>query len=706
MLKKIVACLSAALIIFMSVITASADGSTTSTGSSGAEHGGSSGKFGDDSTISINSWTWRSFDKYLHDYDLTDHVFDNLKDLSYKMSNLSSSSCVARFDKKYLSGASFLSHSSFYVFDSDISYKPSTSYDYACGIYSSCHNFYTYSPFGDSVTTKSCNGALQSYLSISYGGHYDDNYCYIVSDIDVYRSLVSKFPNFSEQIFYCANPLNSFLKYIDSGNYDFNPIVPPDGFNKTAIKFYAWDDSPKGEYQLDYYDINLENYAKCGLFADVPTYYSSTFNNDKSVNFMHKENITFYVDVTDVLRDIDEFNSAFNYSDSEIENFLNKDNRMSRITDYFNKHFRAVHYEKSNYSWRDFFNDTRRSNTFKFKCYIDSSYHNKVYATFDIKSYYSYLEDVGSSKTGMLTGYRVVHTSSRIDATSGELGKNKDGLGSDISQADDTVSRPPTRQELADMGFENGYPNTEGDFPYTLTIYRNGTEYFKMYFSKKPSVSSDFYSSQCIKYGFNVDDMKIYMYFKEQNMSKLFDFTDDTVRDRNTTDNLFDYGGITIVDPIDVLSDQGIKIFQNLLNVDTSEFCNTYTLYAWTNYTGKFPDHYNGFYCKFNWDLENSGHFQKNNSDDDYDYSKDFKKDDGKKDNNGNIHGGAVEKPTEVSTNGFNNTDFSFDDNTLWGYSNQFLVFCARCFTVLPAWIWLLIASGIAIIIVLRILGR
>ncbi|MGO5078368.1 hypothetical protein ACTQ3J_11290 [Oscillospiraceae bacterium LCP25S3_E3] len=129
-------------------------------------------------------------------------------------------------------------------------------------------------------------------------------------------------------------------------------------------------------------------------------------------------------------------------------------------------------------------------------------------------------------------------------------------------------------------------------------------------------------------------------------------------------------------------------------------------MYAWTNYTGKFPDNYNGFYCQFNWDLENSGHFQKNNSDDDYDYSNDYKKDNGKKDNNGNTHGGAVGKPTEAPSQGFNNTNFSFDDNTLWSYANQFLVFCARCFTVLPAWIWLLIASGIAIIIVLRILGR
>lgn len=679
MLKKIVAFFSAALIIFMSVITAFADGSTTSTGSSGAEHGGSSGSFGTKNWVTDD---WYKFfgNKYINE----NGGYKEYADDYFKTKGRVVNDSVA-----YYHGASDNLYITIFVTDGKISLSNNVNNF----IHFDLSN-YTYI---DSLTISS-GGTIYPDSNVSL---YDTNMGVIASDLTGIDTTDLYYNSYQ-----CSNIYKSFLTYLNSGNYDFNPIVPPDGFNKTAIKFYAWDDSPKGKYQLDYYDINLENYAKCGLFADVPTYYSSTFNNDKSINFMHKENITFYVDVTDVLRDMDGFNSAFNYSDSEIENFLNKDNRMSSITDYFNKHFRAVHYEKSNYSWRDFFTDTRHSNTFKFKCYIDSSFHNKVYATFDIKSYYSYLENVGSSQTGMLTGNRVVHTSSRIDASSGELGKNKDGLGSDISQADDTVSRPPTRQELADMGFENGYPNTEGDFPYTLTIYRNGTEYFKMYFSRMPSVSSDFYTSQCIKYGFNVDDMKIYMYFKEQNMSKLFDFTDDTVRDRNTTDNLFDYGGITIVDPIDVLSDQGIKIFQNLLNVDTSEFCNTYTLYAWTNYTGKFPDNYNGFYCQFNWDLESSGHFQKNNSDDDYDYSKDYKKDDGKKDNNGNTHGGAVEKPTEVATNGFNNTDFSFDDNTLWGYSNQFLVFCARCFTVLPAWIWLLIASGIAIIIVLRVLGR
>ncbi|MGO5076516.1 hypothetical protein ACTQ3J_01590 [Oscillospiraceae bacterium LCP25S3_E3] len=549
MFKKIVACLSAALIIFMSVVTAAAE---TSTSSSGAEHGGSSGSFG------VKNFTQDNFyklfgNKYINENGAYKKYADDIFKSDGKVVKDSFGWFHVGSD-----GQPNFSGMDIYVTDGEFvveNNNPANDPEHYVAV--SCRNYTYIGALRLSVESSNKVSKIAYSDVISFPQRYFKNIIYKdVSNLDISKPVTA---------YQCSDIYKLFLAYLNKTNYNFNPIVPPDGFNKTAIKFYAWDQGPKGKYQLDYYDTNLENYAKCGLFADVPTYYSSTFNNDKSVNFMHKENITFFVDVTDVLHGFSDFNTTFNYSDSELLDFLNKDDRMNSITDYFNKHFRAVHFEKDSYVWRDFFSDTETS-FFKFKCYVDDSMHNKVYATFDMKSYYSYLENVGSKDTGLLTGYRVVHTSSRIDSKTGELGKNKDGLGSDISQADDTVSRPPTRKELADMGFENGYPNTQGDFPYTLTIFRNGSEYFKMYFSKMPSVTSDYYSDQCIKYGFNVDDMKIYMYFKEQNMSKLFDFTDDTVRDRNTTDNLFDYGGITIVDPIDVLSDQGIKILVNCNN--------------------------------------------------------------------------------------------------------------------------------------------
>lgn len=742
MFKKIVACISAVLFIFMSVITASADGSTTSTGSSGAEHGGSSGKFGDDSTISINSWTWRSFDNYLHDYDLTDHVFDNLKDLSYKMSNLSSSSCVARFDKKYLSGGSFLSHLSFYCFDSDLSYKSSSAYDYAGSFFSSCNNFYTYNPFNDSLSTKRCNGDLASYLSVSYGGYYDDNYCYIVSDIDVYRSLVSQFPNFSEQIFYCSDPLNSFLTY--SGNYDFNPVVPPAGFSKNAIKYSNFLDCCYGKYGAEPYENETDNYVTSGLFTDLDLYYSSKFIKGTS-STDHNEDITFYIPAVDIktlqllYKDVDinwssfltsavgapAAAASFDFISWYKKWYLLKDNPAIDNINwdiFFEKHFRSVHYEKDSFTPLDFFNDVYNKHYTSFNDFVKlKSIKDKLYIVFTMSSKYSVTHTGvgpvpgGGSNLGndnaVFTGTRVTHTATRFDPKTGEVGKNKDGLGSDISQADDSLSRPPTKDELADLGFDYGYPNTHGSFPYAITIYRNGVEYFRMQFNKMPSVTSDYYSDKCIKYGFNIDNLKMYMYFKEQNMSKIFDFSDETVDDRNTTDKVFDYGGISIDNPVDVLSDECIKIFQSLLNVDTSEFSNTYTLYAWTNYTGEFPDNYNGFYVKFNWDLEKSGHFQKNNSDDNYDYSRDYKKEDVKKDNNGNIQGGGddgaklvpTEPPGSASSLG---ADFDFNASTLTGMVGGLLNFVKGILSIFPAWTWAVLLVGFTIIVVLRVLGR
>ena len=179
-------------------------------------------------------------------------------------------------------------------------------------------------------------------------------------------------------------------------------------------------------------------------------------------------------------------------------------------------------------------------------------------------------------------------------------------------------------------------------------------------------------------------------------MSKTIDFT-------TNEDDMYYSEGHLLQNPI---TDGTLKILNNLLNVDTTEFQNKFTLHFWTNYTGTF-ENMSGFYCKFNWDLQNSGHFQKNNSDDDYDYSNDYVPEDSFTDNHGNIHGGAVEPPTEEPIyNGFNNSDFSFDENNLWDYADSFLNFCAKAFKILPSFIWQLIACSMVVVIILRILGR
>lgn len=720
MLKKIVACISAILFILMSVITASADGATTSTGSSGAEHGGSSGSFG------AKSWKADMWYKFFGDSNIN----ENGKYKKYADDIFKSEGKVVKDSFGWFhvggDGQPDFSGMDIYVTDGEFvveNYNPANDSEHYVSV--SCRN-YTY--IGAlRLSVESSNKVFKIAYSdvISFPQRYFKNIIYKdVSNLDISKPVTA---------YQCSDIYKSFLTYLNSGNYDFNTVVPPAGFSKNAIKYSNFLDCPYGKYGAEPYENETDNYVTSGLFTDLDLYYSSKFIKGTS-STDHNEDITFYIPAVDIktlqllYKDVN-INWAsfltsavgasapsFDFSSWYKKWYLLKDNPAIDNINwdiFFEKHFRSVHYEKDSFTPLDFFNDVYNKHYTSFNDFVKlKSIKNKLYIVFTMSSKYSVTHTGvgpvpgGGSNLGndnsVFTGTRVTHTATRFDPETGEVGKNKDGLGSDISQADDSLSRPPTKDELADLGFNYGYPNTQGDFPYTLTMFRNGVEYFKMYFSKKPSVTSDYYSDKCIKYGFNVDNMKIYMYFKEQNMSRLFDFTnkENFTRENNPYWEDSSFVGKDITDTT-------LKILSNLMNIDTSEFSNTYTLYAWTNYVGEFPKNYNGFYCKFNWDLEKSGHFQKNNSDDNYDYSQDYEPDKGLKDNNGNTHGGAVEKPTEVpSYNGFNNSDFQFDENNLWNYATSFLNFCAKAFLILPAFIWQLIACSIVIIIILRIAGR
>lgn len=702
-MKRFFVFLIVILTVLSSVVTVSAV--ETSTSSSGAEHGGSSGKFGDD-TSNINTWTWRSFDNYLHDYDLTNHVFDNLKDLSYKISN--SGSCVARFDKKYLSGASFLSHSSFYVFDSDISYKPSTAYDYSCGIYSSCHNFYTYSPFGDSVTTKSCNGDLQSYLSISYGGYYDDNYCYIVSDFDVYRSIVSQFPNFSDQIFYCSDPLKSFLNYINAGQYNFTDIKLLDGY-KNLIKFYDQFDSPKGNYNVNYYETPMENYINSGVMFKDDVYYQNSKLDDDQKAFQISQLVDFYI--------IPNKSTQQSFTNMRLFDFLDSNMSLNAVDDYLKNNSCALYYdesgilETSDWYTKHIVNGqsivTNFATNFKLGYWKDKQ---QFYIKFTMPDAYSRLENADKTSV-ILTGCHTKHSCQAVNPKTGE--EISAGFGKNINNADN--AKRPSKKELLDNGWQRGYPNTKGNYPYKMTLNVNGEEYLYVYFANMPSVSSNFFSDNCIQYGVNFYGTKGYFYDPVNNVSHEFDMTNfstDETRDFNNK-NYFGSASVKVRDPLDAVKDflgsSSQSVTADFLGIDISEFTNTFTAYFWTNYTGSLKAGYKGYYVQFNWRLEGNEHFRKNNSDDTHNYDDDYKKDEAIKDNNGNTHGGAVEDATTGNVYGDNNfrsDDFNFDDNTLWSYANQFLAFAAKCFTVLPEWVWMLIGSSFVIIIILRLLGR
>lgn len=525
--------------------------------------------------------------------------------------------------------------------------------------------------------------------SVSLGGKYTH---LVTSDKNLY--IDSKIIHF----YYSANPYQSFLDYLNTSNIDLNPVVAPPGFENSGIKYSDGLDSPYGKYLIKPYEDEQENLVTAGLFSDLVIYYDSEFNRGSSYD--HSETINFYIDVSDFF--VEDFgNTLFDYYNYKWD--------LPDMTEFFNKHFNAVHFEDDNYTVLDFFR-LSNSNITNFNDVLSiEKIEDSYFLKFSLLSEYSVTYNLGiepgtsNMTNSILTflGSKVTHSCSHIGSITGEIGG---GLGSDMSQADDSLSRPPTKDELEDFGFKYGYPNTDGSYPYKLTIYRNGQEYFQMYFSKMPSVTSTYYTDKCIDYGVNVRDMKVYMYFKEQHMSKLFNFTNDNSDVYNS--DLVNQGGFydeVIFKPID---DYTARLLNVLLGVNVSEFNNTYTLHFWTNYTGTF-ENMNGFYCKFNWDLEESGHFQKNNSDDDYDYKQDYVPEDSFTDNNGNIHGGAVEPPTEDPVyNGFNNQDFSFDENSLWEYADSFLGFCARAFKVLPNFIWQLIGCSIVIIIVLRIAGR
>lgn len=702
-MKKFFVFLIVILTVLSSVVTVSAV--ETSTSSSGAEHGGSSGKFGDD-TSNINTWTWRSFDNYLHDYDLTNHVFDNLKDLSYKISN--SGSCVALFDKKYMSGSSFLSHLTFYCFDSDISYKPSTLYDYACGIYSSCHNFYTYSPHIDNVSTKSCNGDLNSYLSIGYNGTYSDNYCYIVSDFDVYRSLISQFPDFSEQIFYCSDPLNSLLNYQNAGQYNFTDIKLLDGY-KNLIKFYDQFDSPKGNYGINYYETPLENYINSGVMFKDDVFYQNSKLDDDQKAFQISQLVDFYI--------IPDKSTQQSFTNMRLFDFLDSNMSLNAVDDYLKNNSCALYYdesgilETSDWYTKHIVNGqsivTNFATNFKLGYWKDKQ---QFYIKFTMPDAYSRLENADKTSV-ILTGCHTKHSCQAVNPKTGE--EISAGFGKNINNADN--AKRPSKKDLLDNGWQRGYPNTKGNYPYKMTLNVNGEEYLYVYFANMPSVSSNFFSDNCIQYGVNFYGTKGYFYDPVNNVSHEFDMTNfstDETRDFNNK-NYFGSASVKVRDPLDAVKDflgsSSQSVTADFLGIDISEFSNTFTAYFWTNYTGSLSAGYKGYYVQFNWRLEGNEHFQKNNSDDTHNYDDDYKKDEAQKDNNGNTHGGAVEDATTGNVygdNNFRNDDFNFDDNTLWSYANQFLAFAAKCFTVLPEWVWMLIGSSFVIIIVLRLLGR
>lgn len=636
-------------------------------------------------TPSVNQWTLSSWQSFFGGKNINESGdYDDFANDYFKSLGKSVNDSIAYLDRIQSDGkpqaiAIYVTDGTFKLSNVDLNSKSAVKVDVVGSTYISRLVLW----FNGQVLTTTMSESLLTGFNFVYSDFSDVD----TSDCTTYL---------------CANVYQSFLNYLNAVDLDLNPIVPPDGFNKTAIKYSDYGDCPYSKYGIKPYEVDTENYVTSGLFSDLDIYYDSYFDFNSSYD--HLETIDFYVKI-----DCDKDCDCFDDEENLYKDYLKGE--KPDFSNFFNNHFRAVHYENDIFSVLDFFNNAYGGKYSSINDFVSlEKIGGRVYIKFSLKSEYSITHtgvgvEPGSSnltnKGTIFAGHRVTHTCKHIDPKTGDIGGSGDGLGSDISQADDTMSRPPTKKELEDLGFEHGYPNTSGNYPYKVTIYRNGVEYFQMFFSSMPSVTSTYYTDKCIDYGVNVYNKKIYMYFKEQNMSKSFDFTS-----KNNFDELVEDGSFYDQVMFTPISKEYEKVLNTILNIDTSEFNNTYTLHMWTNYTGEF-DNMNGFYCKFNWDLEKSGHFQKNNSDDNYDYSKDYDPDKGFTDNNGNTHGGAVETPTEdPSYNGFNNSDFTFDENTLWDYADSFLAFCTRAFKCLPNFIWQLIGCSIVVVIILRIVGR
>lgn len=676
----------------MSVITASA-------GSSGAEHGGSSGKFGDDNTTTVNLWSSSMFHHFFGDRNIN----ENCEYKKYADDIFKSEGKVVKdsFGWFHVGGDGQPNFSGMDIFVTDGEFvvennNPANDSEHYVAV--SCRNYTYIGTLRLSVESSNKVSKIAYSDVISFPQRYYKNIIYKdVSNLDISKPVTA---------YQCSNVYQSFLDYLNAGQYNFTDIKLLDGY-KNLIKFYDQFDSPKGNYGINYYETPMENYINSGVMFKDDVYYQNSKLDDDKKAFQISQLVDFYI--------IPNESTQQSFTNMRLFDFLDSNMSLNAVDDYLKNNSCALYYdesgilETSDWYTKHIVNGqsivTNFATNFKLGYWKDKQ---QFYIKFTMPDAYSRLDNADKTSV-ILTGCHTKHSCQAVNPKTGE--EISAGFGKNINNADN--AKRPSKKELLDNGWQRGYPNTQGDFVYKMTLNVNGEEYLYVYFANMPSVSSNFFSDNCIQYGVNFYGTKGYFYDPVNNVSHEFDMTNfstDETRDFNNK-NYFGSASVKVRDPLDAVKDflgsSSQSVTADFLGIDISEFSNTFTAYFWTNYTGSLSAGYKGYYVQFNWRLEGNEHFRKNNSDDTHNYDDDYKKDDAKKDNNGNTHGGAVEKPTEVpSYNGFNNSDFQFDENNLWNYATSFLNFCANAFLILPAFIWQLIACSIVIIIILRIAGR
>lgn len=692
-MKKFFVFLIVILTVLSSVVTVSAVETST------AEHGGSSGKFGD--TTTINLWSSSMFHHFFGDRNINEN--GNYKKYADDIFKSEGKVVKDSFGWFHVGGDGQPDFSGMDIFVTDGEFvvennNPANDSEHYVSV--SCRN---YSYIGAlRLDFESSNKVYKIAYSdvISFPQRYYKNIIYKdLSNLDISKPVTA---------YQCSNVYQSFLDYLNAGQYNFTDIKLLDGY-KNLIKFYDQFDSPKGNYGINYYETPLENYINSGVMFKDDVYYQNSKLDDDQKAFQISQLVDFYI--------IPNKFTQQSFTNMRLFDFLDSNMSLNAVDDYLKNNSCALYYdesgilETSDWYTKHIVNGqsivTNFATNFKLGYWKDKQ---QFYIKFTMPDAYSRLDNADKTSV-ILTGCHTKHSCQAVNPKTGE--EISAGFGKNINNADN--AKRPSKKELLDNGWQRGYPNTKGNYVYKMTLNVNGEEYLYVYFANMPSVSSNFFSDNCIQYGVNFYGTKGYFYDPVNNVSHEFDMTNfstDETRDFNNK-NYFGSASVKVRDPFDAVKDflgsSSQSVTADFLGIDISEFSNTFTAYFWTNYTGSLKAGYKGYYVQFNWRLEGNEHFQKNNSDDTHNYDDDYKKDEAQKDNNGNTHGGAVEDATTGNVYGDNNfrsDDFNFDDNTLWSYANQFLAFAAKCFTVLPAWIWMLIGSSFVIIIILRLLGR
>ena len=553
--------------------------------------------------------------------------------------------------------------------------------------------------------------------------------------------------------YYDGNILQSFLDVVDSANYDDVLYDVSSNLGNHFIKFYDCFESYKGKYNYEFFkDDRFKNYLNSSFSFDDEIFYTSNVDTASSnVNYQHKEVLDFYVKINDE----DNYNLSLRLNAQDSSKMTDSD-IQSFITQYLIDHSTCKHFDKGTVPFTTIYTEINNywfKGTAKFSLHkVSTGNHTNVatefqyYIKFPMPNSYTLLD--GSS-----VGGNVVFMGSRTVSNASLLSNNSLGIGSRIDEADNGDVK--TRADLLRSGWRNGYPN-KSDYPYYIRVLRNSEEFLYFYFKEKPQVKSYFYTDYQIKYTVDLTNMQGYIYHKNYNVSTDFDFSSSKINDLKSSRISFE----DIVNAVELGSDISslvvesspyfpivsffFDIFKTFYSFDISAYSNL-SLILWTNYVGQMSNgagDMRGYLVQFNWDVGVDKAFVRDNSDDTHNYSDDVIHDiptsqemptevvtdtSGNivnsynsytynyyySDNNGNVHGGGDQTytPTEASTSvselAYQSvTDFDFNAGTLWNYANSFMSFCKNAFLIFPPFIWLLIASGIVVVIALRLLGR